>query len=288
MCLFAGACSGSDTNKYSGVLYYGWGQQLNSMDLATHKRAVLYVDPDHAIMSVTKLDLQRFMFGSNSIAFSTWPIVQTFDRSTGKVSALYSYNDGKQSDLEGQSFIQQPIYLAKHSAIVFHGANDHKGGIYWASIATPSKQHLVEDNVSVIYSLVPISDDEVVFYDGERPKLFNIKTGVLSDLNITECVPYLWRSRTQQLLCSKGDSFNYFLTNLDGSEREALNIGENHVPLYYIDQLDAAIFNGTELGLKGKPHEVGTLSFYDFDKKSMNKVVGDAMVGVGAVIWYPN
>ncbi|MGH2507962.1 MAG: hypothetical protein ACRDHZ_11250, partial [Ktedonobacteraceae bacterium] len=172
--------------------------------------------------------------------------------------------------------------------LVFEGVSNKYTFLYWATVDKPDQWHLLSDKpVNVIYPLVPVSNDEVAYYDGNKARLANIKTGKLSNLNIPDCIPYLWRERTHQLLCSSGDSFNYFLINLNGTGRQILNIGENHVPLYYIDQLDIGVFNGVRLSLSGGIHEVGTLWFYDFGTHAMTKISDDAAVGVNGVIWYP-
>jgi hypothetical protein len=272
-------CSGSGSGGYHGILYYGLGQHLDSVNLETGERATLYSNPDRIIMSVTGIGTERFLFGSNKISFRTDPIVQIFDRTAGKVSTFDSGESGP---------IEHPAYLPAHHAIVFYSAINHKLVVAWADIDTPSLMHVIDaKNNGLGYQLVPVSDDEIAYFDGEKPWLINLKSDVVRELNIPGCVPQLWRSTTHQLLCSKGDSFNYFLTNLDGSSRQALDIGQNHVPLYYIPQLDMAILNGMRLGLSGGIHEVGTLWFYDFKEKSMTKVVNDATAGAGAVIWYP-
>jgi hypothetical protein len=277
--ILVNGCSGSKSDGYHGVLYYGWGQKLNSVNLETGERATLYSNPDMVIMSVTGIGMGKFLFGSNRISFRTDPVVQIFDRTEGKISAFGSGESGS---------IEHPAYLPAHHAIVFYSVINRKLVIAWADINNPDHMHAIDaKNNGLGYQLVPVSDDEVAYSDGEKPWLINLKSGVTKELNISGCVPQLWRSKTRQLLCSKGDSFDYFLTNLDGSGRQALDMGQNHVPVYYIPQLDIAIFNGTRLGLSGDLHEVGTLWFYDFGQKSMTKVVDDAMVGAGAVIWYP-
>jgi hypothetical protein len=268
-----------------GVFYYGEAQRLMRLDLSTGQKEVLDVDPDRMMMSVAKIDEQRFIFGSHKLDLNPSPIVQSYDRSNHRISTIFRYSDKESSEIQGPVYIEKPIYMASRHVIIFHGAG---GGIYWANIDKPREQHLIESGVRINYPLVQVADNELVFYDGTKVRLFDVDIGELSELNIADCVPYLWRSKTKQLLCSNSFSTKYFLTNLDDTGRQDLDPRYTGVPVYYIEQMDIAVFSGTKLGLENGVHEIGTIALYDFETRSVVKVINNVLVQSGALIYYPS
>lgn len=92
-------------------------------------------------------------------------------------------------------------------------------------------------------SVIPISAKEVVFPTPSKRGVlrYNAATEKLSTLFQDGCFPWVWRTTTQQLLCSGPDSA-FFLTSLDGAHRERIPELKKIQPILYVPQLDALAY----------------------------------------------
>lgn len=285
-CLLLAGCAMANEQKPRGTIYVSLGQRLVSVNMATGKSAVLYVNLTEGMDCIVKLDDRRFLFVSLGKTGMT-DRARIFNRVTLELSPLLTDQPGG---------ISCPAYLPELHVLVYRSGDGHGlGAIYWSNIHTFDQRHLIQDDVTGMEgggsSIIAIGADEVLYVTSldtsGRLHLYNIKTGKRREVYIPDCVPLLWRSESDQLLCSKGDSFNYFLTNLDGSHQQNLPAG-HYVPVSYIPQLDAAIISGARPGFRGGLHEVWTTWFYYFKSRSMIEVSNDFGGGHGSVIWYPN
>jgi len=280
------ACTGGSmaAKELGGIVYIGISQQLVAINLDSHESTVLFEDPTRVVSFVIKLDDRRILFGVDKLGLDPLPVLHVLDRTSNKVVVLY---DASASN-DGTRYIGHPVFLKSKKRLYFYGTNKRHLGLYWADINTLGQSHLIHDNLSFEYPLVAISDHEVAYYDGNNLEIFDADLNSSVPTKLSTCIPYLWRSATKQLLCSEGDSFRYFLTNLEGSSVSALKDLNNHIPLLYVNEVDEAIFNGISVDLGGTGlKEGGDLWIYNFKKDALIKLVHDVRVPTDALIWYP-
>jgi hypothetical protein len=135
--------------------------------------------------------------------------------------------------------------------------------------------------------IVPIDDDRMVYippnYESKGLlRLYNLKTRSSKTLHITGCDDvYIWRSATKQLLCCDNKD-KYFLTDLDGSNRQYINPRGD--PVLYLPKSDDLIINDLESW-----HfltEVYDIAIYNFKKDKAKVLLKERGLGLNDAVYF--
>lgn len=135
-------------------------------------------------------------------------------------------------------------------------------------------------------TVIQVSPNEVIFnyyaFNGIHQILeYNIKTGKWKPLPIASCNPVLWRKPAQQILCTKGDSFNYYLTNLQGDYTVSMgNLSYTNFFLY-LPRIDAAFASRPSSSI-----ETNDIWIYYFETEEWNRLVKNANGSLGTATWF--
>lgn len=225
--------------SFDGKLIYG-GQGIYSLDLSGGESALIKALPSLSVNEVSKVD-------SRSLLVSSFNLLPSEERST---ISIYEFQS---SVLKTLLVGSRGVYIPTYKKIVFY---DRKARLSIANIDGDFKSIEVIDTDANAYpmSVVPISKNEFLYeskrggahgiwmYDfesGEATELIGLKT---CSLNYA-----IWRSQTNELLCSEKlengrYTGGYFLTDLNGDNRQYVNFGDGKSwPVIYIDSLDALV-----------------------------------------------
>lgn len=292
LCL--GACSGSHEHKdYTGTLYFVTGQVLYAMNLQNKQVKPVYENRNMIMDSVEKLDDQHLILGykreeKGRTAFGE----QVVNRLNGIVSA---YGNGMQ--------MENLRYLPELHVAVFSGVTkeaDH-WSLYWANVVGPFEPQLIDDSATV-GSIIVISNHQIIYTLGAlggafQIKMYDFETHQSSLLKLVGCDPILWRSRTDQLVCrSNNGAGPYYLTHLDGSDRQPISFGwmsNGPFMVAYIKKYDAAVmtsYGEVRFSFTRGFYENSDLYLYEFQMKKLINIVNRyaSNASLGAAVWYPN
>lgn len=152
---------------------------------------------------------------------------------------------------------------------------------------------------------IQISNDEVVMMDNDESRQiykYNITDSSKVQLPIQQCVPYVWRSQTKQLLCYVREMKQFVLTGLDGKHWEYLpEFGGNnkqflwfgalnYTPLLYLDKFDVLILSTRrwDFSFRDPLGEDEDIWAYDFKTKKMDLLLKGQWVLQGSAVWFDN
>ena len=291
------ACSAPHANEaYTGTLYFALGQTLSALNLQDHHVKLVYENQRIIMNSLTKLDDKHLLLGSMWQPHRGAPvesIMQIVNRMNGHAIA-YSSNMAK------------VVYLPRLKIIVFYGltkAAPYHWALYWSNVSTPNQRHLIDQRHQIVNGsfgpIVVVSNHQVVYAVGIpggnfRIKIYDFETHQSSFLNITDCDPRLWRSKTRQLLCSRVGAGHYYLVNLDGSDKERIHLGILNKGLFmvaYIKKYDVAVmsdYGGVWFSFKRGFHGTSYLYFYNFRTRKLIHISSRLAASPGVAVWYPS
>ena len=207
--LCVSACSTSHSNAgYTGTLYFAAGQTLYAMDMQDRHVMPVYENPEMVMTSLEKLDDQHLLLGYETLGRGS---ARAGERIVNRLNGSVSPYGGAMQRLSLR-------YLPQLKVVVFFGlvggADSSHWSLYWANVDTPLQSHLIDDT-GTAGSIIVVSSHQVVYTVGIiggnfRVKTYDFETRQPSFLNIAGCDPILWRSKTQQLVCSRGDGKRYY------------------------------------------------------------------------------
>lgn len=267
----------------SGAYIWASANRIYKWDAVRNKRTVLAALPDGMqIGALTKINADQLVFSAANIAGPGSPYtiknyLWLFDLSTGKLERLRVGSAPTYVSLGHKLFFyaynQRDKDLDLYSSD-FHGAITNAKVIHKGAFVNPSP-------------VIQVSRNQIVLdYDVERvPRQvfdYDIDTGKWRKLPIQECSPVLWRSATKQLLCTKGDSFHYYLTGLRGDRRRGFGGWGAAVFSAYIPSLDAAIaIRPRALSTSGR----NDAWVYYFKTGKWRKIIRGISAAQGSAVW---
>jgi hypothetical protein len=174
------------------------------------------------------------------------------DEKHGCVIKRYSLDEGSITDLRSGSMVG---YIYDHEKILFYDelesnevslfSSDVKNINKSKKIHRKPEPYIYPNGIrqSLLLPPVPVSDHEVIFI-GEDKSLFvySANDGKVSSLNADHCLPILWRSATNQLLCSSFDSQKIFLLDVALEKVTFLSELSGGYGFSYIADTDSLIF----------------------------------------------
>ncbi|MGH8225248.1 MAG: hypothetical protein ACRER1_03720 [Gammaproteobacteria bacterium] len=275
------SCKASDSPKLpSGTLV--WIQNDNTIDqwnnTTGQKKPLLTLPYGTTIESLTKVTSTELIFSSYR--------TQGAPESTDYHLWLFNIKSKKLTKLRTGSM---PTYVKNAHKLFFL---DEGQDLFMADYRVPGaitnveKIH-AEGQITVgDITVIQVSPNEVIFnyyaFNGIHQILeYNIKTGKWKPLPIASCNPVLWRKPAQQILCTKGDSFNYYLTNLQGDYTVSMgNLSYTNFFLY-LPRIDAAFASRPSSSI-----ETNDIWIYYFETEEWNRLVKNANGSLGTATWF--
>lgn len=286
------ACSlpiagGGEVMPLSGQIIYGVSNRVEAFTIDDAQRTILRQLP-HLINGLSKIDEEHFLLAVSTVA--GYSILNT-DPRTGETKFVH----------KGWS----PTYVPKHQKVFFFDTNPKstsrsyaKTGprLYMADMEHPTqsvKQIGADQGRFSSSPIIQVSPDEVVFLirdDGKSPPyIYNLVTDTLKPLPFTRpCRPYVWRSKTRQLLCSEpyGSPPNFFFVDLEGTRIEDLSMDPIFLPVLYIAKHDVLIGSAGRVQRIPPIGETYDIWAYSFKEKKSWRLLKDATLSHGSAIWF--
>jgi len=267
----------------SGTYIWASANRIYKWDAVQNKKTVLAVIPDGMqIGALTKINADQLVFSAVNIAGPGSPYtlknyLWLFDVHTG---ALKKLRPGL-----------APTYVATRHTLFFYAYNQRDKGFdlyssdFHGAIAKAKVIH--KGSFSSPSPVIQVSRNRIVLdYDVERAPHqvldYDIDTEKWHLLPIQDCSPVLWRSATKQLLCTKGESFHYYLTSLEGDHRKKLKEWGAVVFSAYIRELDAAFAMRPRAFSTSEHNDVWV---YYFKTGRWQKIVRGANAAQGSAVW---
>lgn len=270
-CMGMGACNASESSpKMHGKLLVTPGYGIVEIDLSTGEtKALGGADGDFG--SISAIDNGRFLVASH----------------LGPNSQIYEF------DLNGKSLVPiikgyNPFFFKRQGKFVFafggHYVTTHGN-------AQKSARHII-DTAPVVEYPIKISSNQILYKRIEGKQeityIFNIANNSLQPFLLDKrCLVHLWRSVTNELLCSEWPGANsFYLTASDNYSPRKVNFpkfdGARIIPIYYISDLDTVVI--TVARVRGFSEHLD-LWTYSFVNGLATKVGDDLGAGPGSVVW---
>ena len=195
-------------------------------------------------------------------------------------------------------FLGIPVYMPKYKSMIFYcGKNrlcrapaDDTGNVI---VADPNDAD--DDGLGGwgYYPIVAVSDDEVLYItNNDRVKYYNLATDKVGYLPFGKCVPQLWRSKTQQLLClAFQPKAHYYFIKLDGTEKARAPNFDDGTPAIYLPDYDTVIAGGLQLKWYFPdpiPYEWSILRAYNLTSGSVHAFASGSWMSQGDTAWFPD
>lgn len=273
----------SPLGSMAGSYIWTSANRIYKWDAVHHKKTVLAALPDGMqIVALTKINTDQLVFSAVNIAGPGSPYtlknyLWLFDIHTGALTKLrpglaptyvatrhklffYAYNQGDKG---------VDLYSSDFDGAIANANVIHKGSFFSPSPVAQVSRKLV-----------------VLDYDvGEAPRqvlAYNIDTRKWHQLPMQDCSPVLWRSSKKQLLCTKGDSFHYYLTGLGGNHRRDLEGLGAVIFSAYIPSLDAAIAMRPRAFAASERNDAWV---YYFKTGKWRKIIRRFSAAQGSAVW---
>ncbi|MFA6409813.1 MAG: hypothetical protein WCW01_06540 [Gammaproteobacteria bacterium] len=283
---------GANMAAVTGKIIYGSGDFLISLDLSNSKEVVLKKLIMASFSGLTKIDADRILlttyYGPMTEKLS--PSIMEYNLKTSQMTKLFPN-------------AAYPVFLPESKKLLFYYVGGHSkqdDGIYsldYRQLEKKPKRVASLSDVDFGDSLIPVSKTEVVFSStkiNDRGKIliYNVDTHKVRSTFLRNCdSPFIWRSKTKQLLCrTGGGKYKYFLTSLDGEVVQNMDFFDGNDdmirPVLYLPQYDKLLFvvNGAR-----NFSEYYDLWIYDFATGEKHRILkDDAIMGNGDVVYYEN
>ncbi|MEO6421700.1 MAG: hypothetical protein ABIR84_03215 [Candidatus Nitrotoga sp.] len=285
-CLPLLAMSGtSDTMKLTGRLVYSaGGNDINMIELNS---------------------LKQFSLGS----FSTDSSINHFTRLSDSIFLFENCNGRRKPNCLLKEFVigaktpntlrsgYSPTYIPENKSLLFYD-QDEESGQMWLHIAdvrSPSTSHKVAKAPAdmilsnglpypIITQPLQISSDEVIFV-GEDKRLWRVQvsSSKLTPTIIKNCIPQIWRDRSQRLVCYDWESQEFYQTTLMAGNIEKLPQLKGAYGLVYLPKDDVIIYGKARL--KMLVSETYDIFAYSFNTNKHVKVRANSHINSG--VWLP-
>ena len=226
----------------TGSYIWAIANHIYKWDASRNEKELVVALPDGMeIGALTEINSEQLLFSAVNLAVAGAPgalkdYLWLFDLSTGILKRLrrgsaptYVANSHK---LFFYAYSRRDkgvdLYAADFNGAIVNAKVVHKGSFF-----SPSPVIQVSRKSVILDYDVETAPHQVLDYD--------IHTGKWHKLPIRGCSPVLWRSASKQLLCTKGDSFHYYLTGLRGDRKKKVGVWRGVIFSAYIPRLDAAI-----------------------------------------------
>ncbi len=272
----------------SGYLYAFSNNEFTVTDLDTGKIIADLKGPQSiTFLYAVKIDDRTILLSSGFR--HTWQ----YNRFTGKLTPFVL----PRPYLSGLSM---SVYVPKYKSVMFYCAlqNGQYVKLCRASFDNPNDVTVVDSGGNLdhglggdsYYPIVLVSDDEVVYgANDDTAKYYNLATGKVGYLPFGKCVPQLWRSKTQQLLCFRFQpKAHYYFTKQNGTGKaRAPNF--DGMPVIYLPDYDTVLAGGLQLKWHIPdpiPYEWSILRSYDLTHDGVHAFASGSWVGQGNVAWF--
>lgn len=264
----------------SGYVYAFSNNNLIVTDLSAGKVIADINGPKIDFRYATRINDNTILLSGDNRAW-------LFDRITSK---LMAYVIPKKI-----ASIIMPIYLSKYKNILFYCSDSQLCSMpinnpKAVSVVDTANAHDGGFGGSGYYPIVEISDHEIVYStDNGTVKYYNLNTKTAGYLPIGKCIPQLWRSKTQQMLCLVFEpKAHYYFIKLDSSDKEPAPDFDG-MPAVYIPYSDTVLAGGGKLRWKFPdpiPYEWSELRAYDLKNNSVTDVSSGSWVYQGDTVWF--
>lgn len=267
----------------TGKLVFACSTVIRQLDLKSSTVEVLHRSMNNSYDNteiydiISKVDEDHFLFDE-----TLRHTIRLFDRRTGRASVIR----------EGSA----PTYLPKHRKFFFYysdPAMEPRGTrLYMAEFERPVESaKLIDQERHGSEAVIPISPDEVVYpqaddRDGNKVWYYHLVTGERRRLPLPDCMPKIWRSASQQLLCFDRPKQRHYLTDLRGEKVEYLPQLEDMIASTYIPKYDVLIGSIARFQLFPLKGEVYDIWAYDFKQERSVRLLTDAVAGLGSAAWF--
>lgn len=285
----------------SGYLYAFVNNEFTITDLSTGKIIAHVMGPTTvSFRYAAKIDDQTILLSGDKVWRSGPPVdVKVGNHmvrfAPGKLTSwFYNRFTGELTSYEVPSRyygLGMPVYMPKYKSVVFYCGDKQ---LCRVPLGHSDAVTVIDDNSqdeglggSGYYLIVAVSDDEVVYAtDNGTAKYYSLATGKVGYLPLGQCVPQLWRSRTQQLLCAIFQpKIHYYFIKLDGTGK-ARTPNFDGAPVNYLTKYDTVLVTAPQLIWNPVPYEWNMLRSYDLTSHKMYKFASGAWAGQGSVAWF--
>ncbi len=295
----------SSPPQLSGYLYAFSNNNLTVVDLNTGKIISKTVGPNTLSFSyAVKIDDRTILLSGSSARPNGRSVSVKLDHHTVQFvsggAAIWFYNrvTGELTPYHvppRYSFLGMPVYMKKYKSVVFYCG---KNRLCRAPVDDINNGVVVDPNGAQdaglgglwYYPIVPVSDDEVLYAaNNDRAKYYNLATDKVGYLPLAKCVPQLWRSKTQQLLClAFKPKAHYYFIKLDGTGKaHAPNFGGT--PAIYLPRFDTVLVGDLQLKWHFPypiPTEWSILRAYNLKSGSVDSFASGSWVYQGGAVWF--
>lgn len=191
----------------------------------------------------------------------------------------------------------RPTYIPEHDKFLFYQYDPvaKQTKLYEADLKNPvvSAREVEKGSFGYPLPVIQVSRDSVVFPQasdryGYRVWHYNLVNAELKSLPLEDCLPYIWRGATRQLLCFDVPKRSYYLTSLDGKDAQYLpELGADIVEAY-VHEHDTLLVGRVRLEIFPWPRgELHSIWAYHFEQRRMVRVLEEtASGGKATAIWY--
>ncbi len=179
-----------------------------------------------------------------------------------------------------------PHYVPSHDILFFYRwsknlvtrslmAKEMKADIKPFIIMTFINRFKINDIFVETVPPVQISDDEVLFIGNDfKLTCYNMVTGNLESFEIKNIQPFIYRSKTDQVLCLDYNTLRWLLFSPKNKKITYIYIDTPlyYKPITYIPDKDILIYTGTELAPSGLD-EINFVMAFDFENGTKKKLV---------------
>ena len=131
---------------------------------------------------------------------------------------------------------------------------------------------------------IQIYSNEVIFVGEDQSIwIFHISSSKLTPTNIKNCIPQIWRNRSQQLVCYDWKLNEFYQTSLISGYTEKLPQLKGAYGLVYIPNDDVIIYSRARL--KMLVLETYDIFAYSFTTKKHVKIRASSYINSG--VWFP-
>ena len=279
--MFAAHSRGESDVLTTGKLILSWARSVYEADLQTKRIEAIpgLNDEGFIYTQLSKIDEERFLYDKSYLENT----IHEYNRKTHTSKLIRAG--------------RKPTYIPEHGKFFFyyHNPETKQTRLYVADLKDPiaSAREVGQGlNISPELSVIQVSRDEILFpedsneYKYYKIWRYNLVTAESKALPIKNCLPHIWRSATQQLLCFDMPKQRYYLTDLEGKKKEYLPKLGDALAATYIPQLDTLILGISRVQLVPPLGEVQDIWAYQFANGKMTKLLKVAPIGRSAAIWY--
>ena len=273
----------SHESNLTGKFVYPVGKQILMLNLAQTKKGFEKIYKSHHrvphMSALTKVDEMTFLFHEcNALGKCA---IMKYDFKTEKVRQVRSGT--------------RPTYISSTKEILFYD-REEKNGEQWLykqkldmsnkpekiTRAPPSKTMPNSDGFKfpTIEQPIVLSPDEALVV-GEDTRLwrYRVSDTSLQPTGIEDCIPRLWRSKEEQLLCLDWNTRKYYWLGLEDKTKKEMDASLKHASGFvYVSETDSLIYHRVRVirhSISKQPIEIWDIYHRSLDSKNEALIQND-------------